>query len=144
MSASSAGETPVGLQPDGQIISRCGLICNTCTAYMTGACPGCHALEAGECVLRDCADLRGTSCLDCRAPSCYHFEAYHIRRQLMNSKAKRYHRLINPAGAGGEGPGGAARAGCCRGGCGAGGGCACPAARLAERLAALVGSGTRS
>src|SRR5690625_4146515 len=97
--------TPVGLQPDGQIISRCGLICNTCTAYMTGACPGCHKLQSGECVVRDCADLQGTRCLDCEASSCYHFEAYTIRRQMMNSKAKRFYRLMNPSGASGGGGG---------------------------------------
>lgn len=151
----SEEKTPVGLQPDGLIVSRCGLVCNTCTAFMTGACPGCHALEQGECVIRDCADLRGTSCLDCQADSCYHFEAYAIRRTLMNSKAKRFYRLLNPTGGtagcgGGCGTGGGCGSG---GGCGrAGGGCGplpgegtglpgngcagCPAARIAQTLAA--------
>lgn len=138
----------MGLQPDGQIISRCGLICNTCTAYMTGACPGCHMLETGECVIRDCADLLGTSCLDCQADACYHFEAYAIRRQLMNSKAKQYYRRLNPVSGNGQ------AASCGGGGCASGGGCrcrnaeagdrgvptgcaGCPALRIAEKLAAL-------
>lgn len=147
----SVGNTPVGLQPDGLIVSRCGLVCNTCTAFMTGACPGCHALERGECVIRDCADLRGTSCLDCQADACYHFEAYAIRRTLMNSKAKRFYRLLNPTGSasgrgGGCGSGGCGSGGCGSGGCGpvaadgsisSGNGCAgCPAARIAQTLAA--------
>ena len=149
----SAAKTPVGLQPDGLIVSRCGLVCNTCTAFMTGACPGCHALERGECVIRDCADLRGTSCLDCEADACYHFEAYAIRRSLMNSKAKRFYRLLNGTGGTG-GAAGSGCGGCCgNGGCGRqGGGCrpltqdgtgawgngcaGCPAARMAQALAA--------
>lgn len=155
----SGEKTPIGLQPDGTIISRCGLVCNTCTAFITGACPGCHALKQGECVIRDCADLQGTSCLDCQVNACYHFEAYAIRRALMNAKAKRFYRLMNSvAGArAGSGCGGCAARGCGQGGgcCAAGGGgcCAvvrngagatsngcqeCPAARIAERLAALV------
>lgn len=142
-SMSSVESTPVGLQPDGQVISRCGLICNTCTAYTTGACPGCHQLAAGECVIRDCADLKGTSCLDCQAPSCYHFEAYALRRQMMNAKAQRYYRLLNSS------PGGSQRAAACGcrsgrasagAGCGSGcGGCAaasggCPATRAVAAL----------
>lgn len=157
VSKNAAEPTPVGLQPDGQVISRCGLICNTCTAYMTGACPGCHRLAAGECVIRDCAELKGTSCLDCQASSCYHFEAYALRRQMMNAKAQRYHRLLNAANGQRQGVSGGCRAGCgtsgaaagCGTGCGQGcpvasKGCAtssggCPAARAVAALAALTG-----
>lgn len=134
----------------GDIVSRCGLLCNTCSAYITGACPGCPSLETGECVLRDCADLKGTSCLDCQAVSCHHFEAYRLRRRLMQEKAKHFLRLAgvarrDGAAAGGCGTGG----GCgCATGAGAGtsgcGGCsargACPATRLAGALAAAAGS----
>lgn len=125
----------------GDIVSRCGLLCNTCSAYMTGACPGCPSLETGVCVIRDCADLKGTSCLDCQADSCYHFEAYVWRRKTMNSIAKRYFRLTGMSTTR-TGVGGGCGTG---GGCGSGGGCGgcslkgggCPAARLAETLAAV-------
>lgn len=139
--------TPVGLQADGRIISRCGLVCNTCTAFLTGACLGCDQLSTGDCVIRDCADLQGTSCLDCQASSCYHFEAYPIRRQLMNARAKRFYRLLNPNGLEGKGCG---SGGGCSGGGGCGGclsvngsswaadgaeGCSrCPVARWTDRL----------
>lgn len=122
----------------GDIVSRCGLLCNTCSAYIAGVCPGCPNLETGECVIRDCADLKGTSCLDCQATSCYHFEAYAWRRKTMNSVAKRYFRLTGQSTTRVKG-GGCAAGGCTSGGCGGcslkGGGC--PAARLAETLAAV-------
>ncbi|HEY8418241.1 MAG TPA: hypothetical protein VIK93_09435 [Limnochordales bacterium] len=157
----------VRLRP-GDIVSRCGLLCNTCSAYITGACPGCPSLETGECVLRDCADLKGTSCLDCQAPSCHHFEAYTWRRRLMQEKAKHFLRLARSLRRAGAAPGAGAVAGC-GGGCGCAarangagagasagaagatgaakaagcGGCAaaggCPAARLAGALAAAAG-----
>lgn len=132
--------TPGDALEPGAIVSRCGLLCNTCSAYLTGACPGCPSLSAGECVIKDCADLKGTSCLDCRATSCYHFEAYTWRRKAMNAVAKHYVRLTSPeskaSAGGGCGTGG---------GCGSGGGCGgcslreqgCPAAQLAETLAAI-------
>src|SRR5690606_16786534 len=133
-----ASITP-GLKP-GDIVSRCGLLCNTCSAYIAGICPGCPSLEQGECVLRDCADLKGTSCLDCQATSCYHFEAYAWRRRAMNEQAKEYMRLAGltkqrtPGAAGGCGTAdGTAKAGC--GGCSVRNGC--PAARLAASLSAL-------
>lgn len=132
---STAGARP------GDIVSRCGLLCNTCSAYITGACPGCPSLETGECIIRDCAEKKGTSCLDCEVDSCYHFEAYAWRRKTMNAKAKRYFRLTGMSttrtiAGGGCGTGG---------GCGSGGGCGgcslkesgCPATRLAETLAAV-------
>src|SRR5690606_16379851 len=83
----------------GDIVSRCGLLCNTCSAYIAGACPGCPSLETGECVIRDCAELKGTSCLDCQADSCYHFEAYVWRRKTMNAVAKRFFRLTRQGAA---------------------------------------------
>ena len=100
----------------GDIVSRCGLLCNTCSAYITGACPGCPSLETGECVLRDCADLKGTSCLDCQATSCHHFEAYTWRRRLMQEKAKHFLRLARSARPAGTAAGAAVVTGC--GGCG--------------------------
>ncbi|MFO7265380.1 MAG: DUF3795 domain-containing protein [Limnochordales bacterium] len=126
----------------GDIVSRCGLLCNTCPAYIAGVCPGCPNLAAGECVIRDCAERKGTSCLDCQADSCYHFEAYAWRRKTMNALAKRYMRLTGMSR-------GAKRAGCGAGGCGcAAGDCAgcgsrggCPAARLAEKLAEVLAAG---
>src|SRR5690606_894930 len=140
----------------GDIVSRCGLLCNTCSAYLAGACPGCPSLETGECVIRDCAELKGTSCLDCQADSCYHFEAYVWRRKTMNAVAKRFFRLTRQGGAAAAGAAGAAAAGRAAGACGTGGcggcgtgggstggcgGCSlknggCPAARWAETLAA--------
>jgi len=133
-----ASMTP-GLKP-GDIVSRCGLLCNTCSAYIAGICPGCPNLEQGECVLRDCADLKGTSCLDCQATSCHHFEAYVWRRRVMNAQAKEYMRLAGlmrrrtpGAACGCAAGGGTAKAGC--GGCSVRGGC--PAARLAASLSAL-------
>lgn len=128
-----------GLRP-GDIVSRCGLLCNTCSAYVTGACPGCPNLQTGECVVRDCADLKGTSCLDCEAHSCYHFEAYAWRRKSMNAKAKRYLRLTGMSGTTVPGNGCSPEGKCgSAGGCG---GCSlkdagCPAARLAETIAAV-------
>lgn len=124
----------------GDIVSRCGLLCNTCAAYVAGICPGCPNLSTGECVIRDCAEKKGTSCLDCQADSCYHFEAYAWRRKTMNALAKRYLRLtgaVKRAKGGGCGAGGCGS--CATGGCG---GCSlknggCPAARLAETLAAV-------
>jgi len=141
----------------GDIVSRCGLLCNTCSAYIAGACPGCPSLETGECVIRDCAELKGTSCLDCQADSCYHFEAYVWRRKTMNAVAKRFFRLTRQGGAAAAGAAGAAAAGRAAGACGTGGcggcgtgggstggcgGCSlknsgCPAARWAETLAAV-------
>lgn len=126
----------------GDIVSRCGLLCNTCSAYIAGVCPGCPNLPAGECIIRDCSERKGTSCLDCPADSCYHFEAYAWRRKTMNSLAKRYFRLadaVRGVKGAGCGSGGCSRGGC--GGCSSGGcgGCSakggCPAARLAESLA---------
>lgn len=120
----------------GDIISRCGLLCNTCSAYIAGVCPGCPSLDQGECVLRDCADLKGTSCLDCQAVSCHHFEAYFWRRQVMNARAKEYMRLTGRARRASAGVG----CGCSAGGAARGCGCAsggCPAARLAANLSAL-------
>lgn len=129
--------TPVDTLRPGDIVSRCGLLCNTCSAYLTGACPGCPSLEQGDCVIRDCADLKGTNCLDCEATSCYHFEAYTWRRKSMNAKAKHYVRITSPDGQVQHGCG--SGGGCSSGGCG---GCSlqesgCPAASLAETLAAI-------
>lgn len=132
---------PVDGYRPGDIVSRCGLLCNTCSAYITGACPGCPSLETGECVIRDCAEKKGTSCLDCEADSCYHFEAYGWRRKTMNAKAKRYFRLTGMSTTKTNVAGGCGSSG----GCGTGGGCGgcsfkdsgCPAARLAETLAAV-------
>lgn len=128
----------------GDIVSRCGLLCNTCSAYIAGACPGCPSLETGECVIRDCAERKGTSCLDCPVESCYHFEAYAWRRKTMKAVAKRYFRLsgmnaVAPATSSGCSGGGCAPRGGAGGGCG---GCSlknggCPAARWAETLAAV-------
>ena len=115
------------------------------------------SLETGECVIRDCAELKGTSCLDCQADSCYHFEAYVWRRKTMNAVAKRFFRLTRQGGAAAAGAAGAAAAGRAAGACGTGGcggcgtgggstggcgGCSlknggCPAARWAETLAAV-------
>lgn len=142
-SAANAPAAAPGLRP-GDIVSRCGLLCNTCSAYITGACPGCPNLETGECVLRDCADLKGTSCLDCQAPSCHHFEAYTWRRRIMNAKAKQFLRLVRPQGAATGGGCGCGSGGGCAAAGGGGGGCSgcsvkggCPGSRLAVALAAV-------
>src|SRR5690625_2596806 len=141
-STSVEAPTPVDTLRPGDIVSRCGLLCNTCSAYLTGACPGCPSLETGDCVIRDCADLKGTNCLDCEATSCYHFESYTWRRRSMNAVAKHDVRITSPDGKASTG-GGCSTGGCCGtagGGCG---GCTlmesegCPAARFAETLEAI-------
>lgn len=102
----------------GHLVSRCGVLCDTCPAYRQGACPGCPHLEAGECAIRDCADrLAAGRCWECPQDSCYHFEALAARREAMRWLTRR-RRLwtmregpaaapLQPAaGAGGPGGGG--------------------------------------
>lgn len=76
--------------PDnGHIVSKCGLYCDTCPAFQNGLCDGCPKLGPGDCVVRDCAHRKQiSSCHDCELDSCYHFEAYTIRRQLMRERTK--------------------------------------------------------
>lgn len=134
-----------------RIVSRCGLYCDTCPAFHQGLCNGCPSLGLGECVVRDCAHLKTIdSCHDCELESCYHFEAYTVRRQLMRERTKalltRYKALgITVEGSsGGCGSGGCGSGGCGSGGCGSGGasgGCAgcssagsCGVAKVIEAL----------
>lgn len=123
----------------GDIVSRCGLLCNTCSAYLTGACPGCPNLGEGECVIKDCADLKGTNCLDCQATSCYHFDAYPWRRKAMNAVVKHYVRLTSQQDKGQRTASSCTTSPSASSGCS---GCSyleagCPAAGTAGALAAL-------
>src|SRR5690606_30469963 len=105
----------------GDIVSRCGLLCNTCSAYIAGACPRCPGPATGDSDILVCAQLHGTSCLDCQADSCYPSEAYVWRRKTKNAVAKRFFRLTRQGGAAAAGAAGAAPAGRAAGACGNGG-----------------------
>lgn len=132
------------VQVEDWVVSRCGLVCNTCPAYKIGICGGCPSLSTGECVIRDCVDRQGiASCAECTRSSCYHWEAYAARRQavkLMTKDAIRRERFAyylsgNPAGSCGTGGCGS---GCGTGSCGTSGGCGgCSiVANLKERIKA--------
>lgn len=93
-----AGDAPEAKAPrglEGHLVSRCGVLCETCPAYRQGVCPGCPHLEPGECPVRDCADrLAGGQCGECAQPSCYHFEALAARREAMRLSARRRRLLM--------------------------------------------------
>ena len=135
---------------DGElhVVSKCGLYCDTCPAFRNGLCNGCPRLEMDDCVVRDCAHRRNVAtCQDCELDSCYHFEAYTIRRQLMRERTKALLRRTSAGGAAAS----ACSTGCGGGGCGgcqsrgASGGCSgcasssaaggCAAVRMLEALA---------
>lgn len=100
-----------------RIVSKCGLYCDTCPAFQNGLCNGCPRLELGDCVVRDCAHLKEVgTCHDCELDSCYHFEAYTARRQLMRERTKSLMKKLGRLE-----PASAAKG--CGGGCGGGGGC---------------------
>lgn len=120
---------------DGErrIVSKCGLYCDTCPAFHHGLCNGCPRLDMGDCVVRDCAHLKEVgTCHDCQLDSCYHFEAYTARRQMMRERTRilmaklknqgdlQQDALDGTGGCGGCGSGGGCGTG---GGCGSGGGC---------------------
>lgn len=133
---------------DGErrIVSKCGLYCDTCPAFLQGLCPGCPRLELGDCVVRDCAHLKKVgTCYDCELDSCYHFEAYTARRRLMRERIRRLTAKLRglgwaaKAGAGcGGGCGGCGTAGGTAGGCS---GCSlsggCSALKVLEALEQL-------
>lgn len=112
---------------DGErhIVSKCGLYCDTCPAFIHGICGGCPRLEMDDCVTRACAHRKAIpNCSHCELDSCHHFEAYYHRREMMRRRVKRLmgrQRLASDGASvavSGCGTGG----GC--GGCGsAGGGC---------------------
>lgn len=112
---------------DGErhIVSKCGLYCDTCPAFQNGLCNGCPRLGPDECVVRDCAHRKEIeTCLDCELDSCYHFEAYAARRQLMRQRTRAYlakEKTLGKQAAGAGGCGGCAAGGCASGGCGSGG-----------------------
>lgn len=130
---------------DGErhIVSKCGLYCDTCPAFQNGLCSGCPRLELGDCVVRDCAHLKKVgTCYDCELDSCYHFEAYTARRQLMRERTKSLMKKmgrLDPA-AGGGGCGGCGKSGGCGSGNGSNGcaGCSlsggCSALKMLEAL----------
>lgn len=135
---------------DGElhIVSKCGLYCDTCPAFQNGLCNGCPRLEMDDCVVRDCAHRKNiASCHDCELDSCYHFEAYTIRRQLMRERTKAYMKLVSKDGVGKSS--GGCGGGCGSGGCGGGasGGCSgcsssngaggCAAIKMIEALAKI-------
>ncbi len=115
-----------------RIVSKCGFYCDTCPAFQNGLCAGCPRLGPDECVVRDCAHRKEIeTCLDCELDSCYHFEAYAARRQLMRQRTRAYLAKEKAAGRSAAGGcGGCASGGCGAGGCGAGGcgGCGLAAA----------------
>jgi|GEM_PF-1800364 len=132
---------------DGErhIVSKCGLYCDTCPAFQHGLCQGCPRLELGECVVRDCAHLKEVgTCHDCELDSCYHFEAYTARRQLMRERTKH---LIAKVGRPSSKAAGLGCGGGCGGGCGTAkgsGGCSgcslsggCSALKMLEALEQL-------
>lgn len=76
--------------PSGHLVSRCGILCDTCPAYRQGLCPGCPFLDAGECAVRDCADrIAAGACGECEQPSCYQFELFAERRRAMQAITRR-------------------------------------------------------
>src|SRR5690625_1835282 len=76
---------------DGKhIVSKCGLYCDTCPAFIHGLCAGCPKLSLEDCVVKACAHRKEiNTCLDCERDSCYHFEAYYERRQMVRRRTKR-------------------------------------------------------
>lgn len=107
---------------DGRhILSKCGLFCDTCPAFIHGLCRGCPRLSLEDCVVKACAHRKQiATCLDCTRDVCYHFEAYYERRQMVRRRVKRLvvkeQAALLPAG-GEQSPG----MGC--GGCAASVGC---------------------
>lgn len=140
---------------DGRhIVSKCGLYCDTCPAFIHGLCQGCPKLSLDDCVVKACAHRKEiATCHDCEKESCYHFEAYYERRQMMRRRVKRllgkqsayaYRQGEVPAksgcgsggGCGGCGTTGGGGCGSSGGGCGtsgASGGCGA-VGRIAQRL----------
>lgn len=99
------------------IVSKCGLYCDTCPAFQNGLCNGCPRLEMDDCVVRDCAHRKEiASCHDCELDSCYHFEAYTIRRRLMRERTRALLKRVKTDGEATASGGG------CGGGCGGAGG----------------------
>lgn len=129
------------------IVSKCGLYCDTCPAFIQGLCQGCPKLSLDDCVVKACAHRKEIStCSECERDSCYHFEAYYERRQMVRRRTKRlmgkqsaadYASGAVPA-KGGCGSGGCSSGGCSSGGCGVSsstsGGCSA-VSRMVERLA---------
>lgn len=127
------------------IVSKCGLYCDTCPAFIHGLCQGCPKLSLDDCVVKACAHRKEiNTCQECTRDSCYHFEAYYERRQMVRRRTKRlmtrgastaYSRGEVPARGCGSGGCGSASGGC--GGCGTAnttGGCGA-VQRIVERLA---------
>lgn len=112
---------------DGRhIVSKCGLYCDTCPAFIHGLCQGCPKLSLDDCVVKACAHRKEIdTCHDCERDSCYHFEAYYERRQMIRRRTKRlmtrkkvfdYERGVIAAKSGcgsGGGCGGCSSAGAC-------------------------------
>lgn len=107
---------------DGRhIVSKCGLYCDTCPAFIHGLCQGCPRLSLEECVVKACAHRKEiTTCQECTRDSCYHFEAYYERRQMVRRRIKRLmiKERVSDGAASSKGSGG-----CGSGGCGTGSGC---------------------
>src|SRR5690625_7350020 len=76
---------------DGRhIVSKCGIYCDTCPAFIHGLCQGCPKLSMDDCVVKACAHRKEIdTCYDCERDSCYHFEAYYERRQMIRRRTKR-------------------------------------------------------
>ena len=128
---------------DGEfhIVSKCGLYCDTCPAFQNGLCKGCPRLEIDDCVVRDCAHRKNVAtCHDCELDSCYHFEAYAARRELMRERIKAYTRVVS-GGRSGKSAGGCG-GGCGAGGCGTGGCGVAPSAEAGRLNGAVTGKAT--
>jgi hypothetical protein len=52
---------------NADLVSRCGLYCGACSAYLKGKCPGCVKNEkASWCKIRSCtSENKFLSCADC-------------------------------------------------------------------------------
>ncbi|NLN28614.1 MAG: DUF3795 domain-containing protein [Firmicutes bacterium] len=104
------------------IVSKCGLYCDTCPAFIHGLCAGCPKLSLEDCVVKACAHRKEiATCQECTRDSCYHFEAYYERRQMVRRRTKR---LMARGAKAGTAQGDVPVRACGPGGCGpAGGGC---------------------
>lgn len=136
---------------DGRhIVSKCGLYCDTCPAFIHGLCAGCPRLSLDDCIVKACAHRKEIdTCLDCERDSCYHFEAYFERRQMIRRRMKRLMARKSLAdqdrgeakvarGCGSGGCGGCSAAGSCgvQGSCSGG----CPAvSRMRTTLERAIG-----
>lgn len=120
------------------IVSKCGLYCDTCPAFIHGLCQGCPKLSLDDCVVKACAHRKEiATCQECTRDSCHHFEAYYERRQMIRRRTKR---LMGRGAASAYARGEIPAKGCGSGGCGPSSAGGCGGCGTAETTAGGCGA----